>query len=211
MRTRNPPRAPDIDVLAQHYLQMGLRKHPDIGQHVADVADVAGMPLLKLMKLAQEMGLDANAVIEKTEQEESELSRYSIRYPGFRGELEFDLTISFLGNAVTRKAKVVFEHTPEWPYFDLNKRAEFKGWHGTCYHVEVAAVPESDHEDGTTTFGTPYWVHLEDIAQSDVLPHSTWDALLDAIDEKCKAEDAERRRMAAARAASPSKASRRRH
>lgn len=211
MRIRKPTRAPDIDVLAQHYLQLGLRKHPDAGQHVANVADIADMPLLKLMKLAQKMGLDANAVIEKTEAEEDERSRYSMRYPGFRGELEFDLTIAFLGNTVTRKAKVVYEHTPEWSYFDLNKRAEFTGWHGTCYHIEVAAVPEQDHEDGTTTLGDLYWVHLEDITQNDVLPHGTWDALMDAIDEKCRAEDAERRRVAAARATSPARSSRRRH
>src|SRR5262245_44168317 len=211
MRSRKPTRAPDIDVPAQHYLHLGLRKHPDIGQHVANVAEIDRIPLLKLMKLAQKMGLDANAVIEKTEEEENELSRYSMRHPGFRGELEFDLTISFLGSTVTRKAKVVYEHTPEWAYFDWNKRAEFTGWHGTAYHIEVAAAPQQDHEDGTTTFETPYWVHLEDLAHNDVLPFEMWDALLDAVDDKCRAEDAERRRVAAAKATSPTRTSRRRH
>jgi len=211
MRGRRPTKAPEIDVLAQHYLQRGLRKHPEADQHVPNVDDIETMPLTKLLNLAKAMGLDANAVIEKTEADEDEQSRYSMRYPAFRGELEFDLTVSLLGNSVTRKAKVVYAHTPEWPYYDLHKQAEFKGWAGTCYHIEVQAVPERDHEDGSTTLETPYWVQLEDITQNDVLPHSTWDAVLDAVDEQCKAEDAERRRVAAARATSPTKPSRRRH
>jgi hypothetical protein len=47
----------------------------------------------------------------------------SFKYPGFKGELPFDLTFTFLGKSVTRKAKVVYEHTPEWPYSDLRKQA----------------------------------------------------------------------------------------
>jgi hypothetical protein len=38
---------------------------------------------------------------------------------------------------------------------------------------------------------------MEDITRGDVLPHEAWNAVDDAIDEKCKAEDAARRLAAA--------------
>jgi hypothetical protein len=95
-----------------------------------------------------------------------------------------------------RKAKVVYEHTPEWPYYDLRKQAEFTGWESSKYHIELQAVPEEHHDDRTVTFGTPRWVEMTDLVSDDVLPHEAWDLVLDAVDEKCKAEDAERRRAA---------------
>jgi hypothetical protein len=52
------------------------------------------------------------------------------------------------------------------------------------------------HDDGTVTLGTPRWVEMTDLASDDLLPHEAWDAVLDAVDEQCKVEDAERRRAA---------------
>lgn len=88
-------------------------------------------------------------------------------------------------------------------HWDTRKRAPFKGWAGSAYHIEVAAVPEEYDDDDNTIEGTPYWIRLEDITQNDVLPRDTWDAVLDAIDEQCKREDAERRQVAAATPPSP--------
>ena len=93
-------------------------------------------------------------MIRKTEQENDALSDYSFRYPAFKGELPFDLTFTFLGKSVTRKAKVVYEHTPEWPYYDLRKQAVFTGWESSHYHIELAAVPEVYDSDDTVTGGT---------------------------------------------------------
>ena len=66
-----------------------------------------------------------------------------------------------------------------------------------AYHLEVQAVPQEYHDDGTMTLGEPHWVKMEDITRGDVLPHEAWNAVDDAIDEKCKAEDAARRLAAA--------------
>jgi hypothetical protein len=90
------------------------------------------------------MGVDPEEMIEKTEQEEGALWDYTSKYPAFKGELPFDLTITLLGKSVTRKAKVVYDHTPEWPYYDLQKKAEF----GSEHHIELAAVPEVYESDG---------------------------------------------------------------
>ena len=75
MRFSKPTRAPDINALARHYLQRGLRNHPDAALHVANVDDIEGMPMLKLMNLAKKMGVDADSLIERTEAEEHEISR----------------------------------------------------------------------------------------------------------------------------------------
>ena len=99
-----------------------------------------------------------------------------------------------LGKSVTRKAKLVYEHTPEWPYFDLRKQAEFTGWESSSFHLELAAVPEVCENDGTEAAAE--WFETHEIARNGVLSEEMWDALLDAVDEKCKAEDAKRRRAA---------------
>jgi hypothetical protein len=110
-----------------------------------------------------------------------------------------------------RKAKVVYEHTPEWEYYDLRKKEPYTGWASSSYHIEVAAVPEEQDDDGNTTAGTPYWVRMDDITRDNILPNDVWDAVLDAVDERCKAEDAERRRAAAAQQAKVKPRSRKHH
>jgi hypothetical protein len=193
---RSRSKAPDIDILARHYLGRGLSRHPDIAKHVERVEEVEDMGMWRLLTLAKKMGVDPDAMIEKTEQEEQARSDYSSKYPSFKGELPFDLTITLLGKSVTRKARVIYEHTPEWPYFDLRKQAEFTGSESFSYHVELAAVPEVSEPGGTWTEAAPEWFQADDITRNGVLPEEIWEVVLDAIDEKCKAEDAKRRRAA---------------
>jgi hypothetical protein len=59
--------------------------------------------------------------------------------------------------------------------------------------------------------GEPYWVTLNDIIEEDVLPHGFWEAVDDAIEAKCKVEDAERRAAAKARQAKLTPRSKRQH
>jgi len=61
----------------------------------------------------------------------------------------------------------------------------------------MQAVPVADWDgEGNPIPGTPSWASLEDITQNDVLPNEVWEAVMDAIDAKCKVEDAERRTAA---------------
>ena len=210
-RSRPNRKAPDIDILARSYLAQGLKQHPDISKHVDNVEAVNDMGMWALLNLAKTMGVDANEMIRKVEDEGRARSDYSFKYPAFKGELPFDLTFSFLGKTVTRKAKLVYEHTPEWPYFDLLKQAVNEGWNGTSYHIELAAEPEEYGSDDTPIPMKPEWFQSEDIARDGVLPREEWDALLDLVDEQCKVEDAERRRGAKARRAAMNPRSKRRH
>jgi hypothetical protein len=53
MRRKGKTKAPDIDILARHYLSRGLSKHPDVVQHVANVDDLEQMPMWSLLTLAK--------------------------------------------------------------------------------------------------------------------------------------------------------------
>ena len=123
----------------------------------------------------------------------------------------FDLVIELLGRKVTRRAKIVYTHTPEWEYWDLLKQAPYTGWASSSWQIELLAVPQEQDEDGTFVDLEPYWMKLEELTRDDIIPTEVWDVLLDAVDDKCRTEDAERRRIAAAKATSPAKPSRRRH
>jgi hypothetical protein len=210
-RYRENPKAPDIDVLARHYLWRGLSKLSDVTKHVADGGDLEKMGMWALLKLAKSLGVDADDVIRATEQEERQLQDYSSKYPGFRGELEFDWTVAFLGQTVIRKARVAYRHTPEWEYYDVRKDALYTGWDSTSYRIEMQAEPEDQDGDGNPIPGTPYWVVVGDITQDDVLPSAVWEAVIDAIDAKCKIEDVERRAAAKARQARLTPRSRKPH
>jgi hypothetical protein len=80
MRRYRDPKAPDIDVLARHYLWRGLSKH------VADIGDVEKMGMWELLKLAKSIGVEPDEVIRAAEQEERQLLDYSHKFPGFRGK-----------------------------------------------------------------------------------------------------------------------------
>ena len=212
MREReNGRRLPDIDVLARGFLRRGLSKHPDAAKHVSDTADIENMSAWELLNLAKTMGVDPAAMIRSLEQEDGKRWQYSYRNPGFQGALEFDLVLDLLGRKVTRKAKIVYTHTPEWEYWDLLKQAPYTGWASSSWQIELHAVPQEQDEEGNFVDLEPYWMKLEELTRDDIVPTEVWDVLLDAVDEKCKVEDAERRRIAAAKAASPAKPSRKRH
>ena len=119
--------------------------------------------------------------------------------------------LDLLGRKVTRKAKIIYTHTPEWEYWDRLKQAPCTGWASSSCQIELHAVPQEQDEDGNWADLEPYWMKLEELTRDDIIPTEVWDVLIDAVDDKCRAEDAERRRIAAAKATSLGKTSRRRH
>lgn len=205
-----------LPTLALERLRRELRKHPDIDSHVARTADIEKMSKPKLTTLARKLGIDAKAIINKAivddliehakrmtghlDDDERERWNYSHRYPAFNGIYEFDLTIETLGEKVTRRAQALYQHTPEWEYYDLRKKEPYVGWEGTQLSLKILTVPDRDahyHKDDPLADG-PIWIKLGDLVGDGLMSDEMWDSLYDAIDEQCKAEDAERRRAAGA-------------
>jgi hypothetical protein len=193
-----------FDILSRHYLALGLRKHPDIGKYIADVDDLDDTPMLALLKLAAKLGVaDVDALIDATEREQDACRRYSDDYPAFIGRIKFDLTVEVFGKRIIRKARADYTYTPEWPYYDLQKRAIYEGWPGSSIQVEFLSVPDEDNQPPGSA---PEWREIDILAIDDV-----WNTVEDAIEAKCKVEDEERRRVAAQSAASPARRTRARH
>jgi hypothetical protein len=131
----------------------------------------------------------------------------------FQGELPFDLALEFLGRRYTKRCKVVYAFTPgDWPFYDVKTKTIREALESAIYHVEIEAVPELRQKaDFTWKLGKPYWLHFEDFCRDDVFSHDMREILLNAIEDKCRTEDAERRRIAAQSPASPARRTRARH
>jgi len=194
-------KAPKFDILARGHLQRGLRNHPDAAQHVASPEAIDRLPMRSLLALAKKLGVDAPAMIEKVRAEDQERWRYTEQNPAFRGTLEFDLSVELLGSRVTRKARAEYTFTPEWPYYDKKKRAPYEGWPGSTIQLSILTVQEKEGH-----VGPPTWESIDLLEIGEL-----WDAIDDAIEARCKVEDAERRRAATAPQAQVKPRSRKHH
>jgi hypothetical protein len=106
----------------------------------------------------------------------------------FVGELEFDLTFTLLDQSFIRKAKAVYEYTPEWEYLDQATGAPRVDGLSLVYGLKITTSDEDDYE--------PEWVEFGDMLTDGVLPNVVRDRLEQAIDDRCREIDAERRRAA---------------
>ncbi len=99
---------------------------------------------------------------------------------------------------MTRKARAKYTHTPDWEYYDLNKRAAYVGWDMSSYKLQVLVVPEKGiiySKDDPLSKG-PEWVKGKALNSEGGMSHKMWNRLYDAVDDQCKKEDAKRRRRA---------------
>jgi hypothetical protein len=114
----------------------------------------------------------------------------------FRGELEFDLEFAMFGERFTHRAKIVYAHTPSWPFYDIETRGERKETLASTYHIELWVPPEEPPDNKMTSDRGSHWMHCEALMPDGVMPTSVLNAIADAIDETCKKQDAKRRRAA---------------
>ena len=142
--------------------------------------------------------------------------RHSFQHPGFTGTYEFELVFDLLGHRVVRNARADYKYTPAWEYWDLQDEGLFTGWESWQVGMSLLTVAEPEEEeppedaaDEVAPIGAagseelddedpddpkpPAWVSL-DLARDGMLPREVWERLYELIDEKCKAEDLERRR-----------------
>lgn len=140
--------------------------------------------------------------------------------PAFEGTIEFDLELNLLGEKAIRRARIEYDYTPSWEYYDLRLKRLFVGWEIRGVGLSILIMPEEEDEDdgpeedsGDATdaepapiirpesYGVdespnpPAWLR-SDLARYGVLTRRVWDRMDELIEEKCKAEDLERRRSA---------------
>jgi hypothetical protein len=194
---------------ARTELKRLLREHPAIREHVPKLQDLNRLTKQGLIALAETLGINVAGVAESQlgarksglSDVDHDLMLYSHNHPAFAGVLEFDLRIAMLGLDVVRKARVIYTYTPEWEYFDLNKKAVMKGWGGSTMKLEVLATPGTEvwvlrAGQSKSTRAGPEWELVSDLLQTGVMSPEMEDALDAEIDKRARTEDLQRRRDA---------------
>lgn len=136
---------------------------------------------------------------------------HSFQHPAFTGTVELDLEFVMLGERVTRRIRLEYDYTPDWEYYDLTLAKPFVGW-GPSWGIGISlyAQPEDEEEaeqrieneneesrlDDGEDPEPPAWVPFSDLIRLGVLPYRVQDKFDELIDQKCRAEDIERRKAA---------------
>jgi len=200
-----------LPVLARNQLRRELRSHPEARRHVAGLKDtIDQLSKPELLALAEKFGIDIKAIIDHSldhgkglesvlESEELERWEHNHKNPAFVGSLEFDISFTLLGRRAKRRAKAEYSFTPHWPYFDLSKKGPFEGWPGSLISLHVLTALAPDPEDDPE-LEAPHWVQLDEFIGEDIMPPELWDRIREAIDDKCRVEDAKRRQAAGSKA-----------
>ena len=199
-----------LSAAARNALRKVLRNHAGLARLGVSGVAINEMVKDELLDLAKKLGVDVKRVtagiVEKPKEglwshlddAELEMMRYSHEHPAFEGTLEFDLTFTLIGHTVTRKARVVYSMTPEWKYYDLQKKRVVQGWEGSTMGLEVLAGWNIDDEEivvagkRSKRKNTPVWTKI-DLVEYGVLSDDVWTELENLIEKQCHEEDTVRR------------------
>jgi hypothetical protein len=224
---KKPMRLP---VAARNALKRELRNHPEIRQHVSLIAEISQLRKEELLTLAKKLSINVNGLIKEEvkltsnpenvgnpeeyleavfEPEEIDLFHYQNKHPAFEGTLEFELKLEAFGKSTTRKARVVWQHTPEWEHYDLNRHCVMPAGGQFVLYTEILAVSEREYWDrgadgkSRKRKNMPTWTKI-DLLKEDALMSDEMLQEIDArIDQACRVEDAARRAKLASGAQVP--------
>ena len=188
-------------------LRYAIRSHPDVLTQVERLSDVGSLNKRQLLAVAAALGVDAGSSEERSfhpslESEEGwALMEYSEKNPAFSGVLEDTVTIVLFGQAITRRFRIAYDMTPEWPYFDLSQGKEMKGWEQSRMSFEIFVKDEEVHF--FTKNGKPVsqrakekWMICTEFFGYEGIGHYLDERIDELIQEKCLRENGERRRAA---------------
>lgn len=205
----NPAKEPIVQLSseASTLLRSAVRNHPNLPNLIDSQSALVEMSDEQIVEVASKLDLDITAVISATEKilpdlphltdDDAALEDYSDVHPGFTGHLAFDLELVLLGHLIKRKARLIYQHTPDWAYFDLVQKRVMFGWEQTKMRFEVltssdtgalrphAARPETDEQ------AIEQWEEIE--IPDPLFPDELWEATLNAIGEQSRQEDKQRR------------------
>jgi len=195
---------------ARDYLRSLLRSHPKTTEIIEKVSTISRMKKAELLDLANKVDINVQSIIDLYEakkegnyyftKDEKEIMDYTEKNPAFVGELPFDLNIEMFGHSFTVKAKAVYEYTPEWEYFDLNKKRLMEAWAMSRVYIKIQAEPEvyalpvSKKGHRYKKIKKKVWLHSKDLMSEGVIPQDIWIKIDEKLDEECTKEDKMRRK-----------------
>ena len=139
--------------------------------------------------MALKLGINLPEILNNAKEEERlEQWRHADQHPGFDDAIEFDIEMEMLGLRFTRRAKIEFQYTPEWEYFDLVKNKAYVGNWSSSLCLWLYAVPDNPGMENDP----PSWVRV-DLLEEGVLPTAVWDRIDEEVDKRSKRIDRKRR------------------
>lgn len=186
-----------LTAVARQAIREAIRRHPQASTHVKSSAQISQLKKSELLDLATKLGVD---IAEKLKATDYDFSDWDPGAFPFKGVVEFDLTFSLLGKQVTRKARVSYEHSPAWAYFDVASGGERLGTESYAFTLEVQAVHSPTTTMSTTVRGRTVhkhfpttWEKCNDLTELGVLSEEMMDEVFALIDRDCRAVDQARR------------------
>jgi len=123
----------------------------------------------------------------------------------FEGEITFDLEIEMFGHRTVRTAKVTYEHTPEWPYYDPATDSEVEGIGEARYELWLLAEPSDQVIFADELHGGPraddrrYWAPSDLMEHTGVMSEEQCIGIWDAVERDARRQDQENRSRGAQR------------
>lgn len=179
-------------------LQRALEGHPEIKRRFPKFWRVKRMEPGALRALASSVGVNVAAIQATVRAARPRKAAPPPEKPQapFKGTFGFTLNIEAFGLNTSRRARVVWEYTPEWPYLPPEGRLRIDGVEDCAFAVEVETVTqEGDGEDPLTVYE---WQPLV-LWGSGLVGEDVVDRVFERIDEAARAQNRARKRSARAK------------
>jgi len=176
-------------------LQRALEGHPEVKRRFPQFWRVRKMDAENLRKLARDLGINVAAIQHRAPRARPPANAASLRsdspQPPFKGTFGFTLNIEAFGINTPRRARVVWEYTPEWPYYPPKGRMRIDGQEDCAFTVEVETVTQEDGEGGPLTLydWQPLVLWGVGLVGEDVV-----DRIFERIDADARSQNKTRRR-----------------
>lgn len=185
---------------ARQVIREAIRRHPSATQHVKSSTEISKLPKTALLELATKLGIDVLEKIKATDYDFSNLN--AVAYP-FHGTVEFDVTFKLLGLEVVRKARIHYDHSPAWSFFDVESGGERIGSESSSFTLEVQAEHAPTTLTDITENGRTVWKQVptkwekcNDLTEMGILSDEMMEAIFELIDRDCREQDSARRKLA---------------
>lgn len=116
--------------------------------------------------------------------------------PAFSGTVNFQIKLDMLGRSGIREAKIKYECTPEWPYWNKLTGRETNKREQARFSLWLLAVPDPRQEFDHPEDAEPVWVQVRELIEDGILPHEMIDAMFLSADNDARRQDIENRRKA---------------
>lgn len=196
---KSKPIEAKLSAAALAILRAKIFVHEDAVSCVKSWEEIKTLPKNCLLAVARQLQIDIDDAIKQAKKDPK--SDFSIIFAAqqeeghaFSGEIEFDFEMTMLGTIFQRRAKIVYDHTPDWSYFSCSTGKERLGWDSSSFHMEIQALPEGEvleYKNGKLVKRKckPCWIKVDQLQEDGVLSEAIYPMIMDMIEEDARRQD----------------------